>query len=409
MIIPEFTLSPEDEAFRDEVRAFLAEAFTPDLRAEAAIQAGVFAHAGLGLEWQRRLYRRGWGAPTWPKEWGGADFTPVQRYLFSVECAAAGTPTVGAMGLQMCGPVLMAYGTEAQKARFLPHIPSAEHYWCQGFSEPGAGSDLSSLRCAAVLDGDDYVVTGSKIWTTHAQFANWIFMLVRTGTEGARQAGITFLLSPIDAPGVTVRPIRSISGEHEVNEVFFDGVRVPVANRVGEDGQGWEIAKFLLVNERGGGSAAAALKSALARTRAVIAREFDEAGAPLADDPHLRRRLAMMEIEIAAIEATERSNLTQPTGSGRYSRSVAASIQKLKVSAMIQRLAELSVEAIGPHAMIDYRAQLYGEEGDDGVLAGSLDPRATVVARHMNMRATTIYGGASEIQRGIVARHALGF
>lgn len=401
MISLDFALSPEDEVFRQDVKAFIDEAFTPELRAAASLQSGVFAHADVGREWQRRLYHRGWGAPTWPKQWGGAEFTPTQRYLYSIECANAGTPAVAAMGLQMCGPVLMRYGTKEQQNRFLPYIPSGEHYWCQGFSEPGAGSDLASLRSAARRDKDGYVVNGSKIWTTHAQFANWIFMLVRTSSDGPRQAGITFLLAPMDAPGIMVRPIKSMSGEHEVNEVFFDDLRVPFANRVGEEGQGWEIAKFLLVNERGGGSAAAALKQALKRTRAVIERECGEHGAPLAEDPHLRRRFAMLEIEIAAVEATERRAFIEGARGV-----VAASMQKLRVSVILQKLAELSVEAIGPHAIVDYREQLYSgaaELSDD-----MLDARSTIVARHLNMRATTIFGGTSEIQRGIIGRHALG-
>jgi len=402
VITAELELSPKDRAFREDVRSFISEAFTPDMREAAQRQAGIFADPALGLEWQRRLYERGWGAPTWPKAWGGAEFTPTQRYIFSVECAAAGTPVVAGMGLLMCGPVLMRFGTPEQQERFLPKIPSMEHYWCQGFSEPGAGSDLSALRCAAVRDGDDYVVNGSKIWTTHAHCANWIFLLVRTSTEGKRQAGITFLLSPIDAPGITVRPIRSMSGEHEVNEVFFDEVRIPVSLRVGEENQGWEIAKYLLMNERGGGSAAAALKNALHRTRAVIAAERDEDGRSLIDSDHFQKRLAAIEIEIAAVEATELRNLASG-GLAGASGMASASMQKLKVSTMLQQLAELSVEALGTASMRDYRAQLY----DDAPLDGPAH-RPIAVARHLNVRAATIFGGASEIQKGIIARSALG-
>jgi len=406
VITLELELSQEDQAFRDEVRAFIDEAFTPDLRKAAQQQAGIFAHPSVGQEWQRRLYRRGWGAPTWPKQWGGAEFTPIQRYIFSIECASAGTPVFGAMGLQMCGPVLMKYGTAEQQQRFLPRIPSVQDYWCQGFSEPGAGSDLPALRCAAVRDGEHYLVNGSKIWTTHAQYANWIFMLVRTSKEGKRQAGITFLLSPMDAPGITVRPIRSMSGEHEVNEVFFDQVRVPLSFRVGEENQGWEIAKYLLMNERGGGSAAAALKSALFRTRAVIALEKNDEGASLLADAYFKDKLAMLEIEIAAVEAMERRNVSQaalPAGAAMAN----ASMQKLKVSAMLQKIAELAVDAIGPAAMIDFRDMLYGPEYATGA-PRDLDHRATVVARHLNLRATTIFGGSSEIQKGIIASAALG-
>ena len=305
MITVELDLSPQDRLFRESVRGFIREAFTADLQQAAARQAGVFAEPSLGLEWQRRLHARGWGAPGWPKRWGGAEFTPIQRYIFSVECAAAGTPVVAGMGLLMCGPVLMRFGTPEQQERFLPRIPPMEDYWCQGFSEPGAGSDLSALRCRAERIGDEYVINGSKIWTTHAHAANWIFMLVRTSAGGKRKEGITFLLSPMDAPGITVRPIASMSGEHEVNEVFFDNVRVPVSLRVGEEGQGWDIAQFLLMNERGGTSAAAALKNSLHRTRRIASCESDERGRRVIENADFQRRLATIEIEIAAVEATE--------------------------------------------------------------------------------------------------------
>lgn len=402
MISVEFELSREDRGFREDVRSFIREAFTPELQAEAARQAGIFAEPALGREWQRRLHARGWGAPTWPKQWGGAEFSPMQRYIFSVECAAAGTPVVAGMGLLMCGPVLMRFGTHEQQQRFLPRIPPMEHYWCQGFSEPSAGSDLSALRCSAVRSGDDYIVNGSKIWTTHAHAANWIFLLVRTSHESRPQAGITFLLSPMDAPGITVRPILSMSGQHEVNEVFFDNVRVPVSLRVGEEHQGWEIAKFLLMHERGGASAAAALKHALHRARRIAASELDEKGRPLIDDDDFQRRLAALEIEIAAIEATELRNLMAGGLSGAAGMAN-ASMHKLRVSTMLQRLAELSVEALGPAAIRDYRAELY-----EGAPFSDEDLRETVVARHLNVRATTIFGGAIEIQKGIVARSALG-
>ena len=402
MISAELDLSREDQQFREEVRSFIRDAFTSELQHAAARQAGVFAEPWLGLEWQRRLHAHGWGAPGWPKRWGGAEFTPIQRYIFSVECAAAGTPVVAGMGLLMCGPVLMRFGTPAQQERFLPRIPPMDHYWCQGFSEPGAGSDLSALRCRAVRLGDDYVINGSKIWTTHAHAANWIFLLVRTSTEGKRKEGITFLLSPMDAPGVTVRPIASMSGEHEVNEVFFDNVRVPASLRVGEEGQGWEIAQFLLMNERGGTSAAAALKNALHRTRRIASAECDEQGRRVIEDRGFQRRLAALEIEIAAVEATELRTLMSGGLSGAAGMA-SASVQKLKVSTALQRLAEMAVEALGPASMRDYKDRLYHESCSDG-----LTHRETIVARHLNVRAATIFGGASEIQKGIVARSALG-
>ena len=238
-------LSPEDLAFRDEVRTFLDAKFSPELRELSARQAGVFAEGELARRWHRILYEQGWIAPLWPTEYGGTGWTGAQREIFQAECAKVGTPSLPAMGLSLCAPVIMKFGSEAQKAYFLPRILSNEHYWCQGYSEPQSGSDLASLQTRAMRDGADYVVNGSKIWTTHAHYANWIFLLVRTSTEGKQQQGISFLVSPMDAPGITVRPIISMSGDHEVNQVFFDNVRIPVANRMGEENQGWTVAKYL--------------------------------------------------------------------------------------------------------------------------------------------------------------------
>ncbi len=403
MISLEMTLSPEDERFRQEVRDFLAAKFTPDLRERAWRQTGVFAHGDLARRWHRTLYERGWIAPTWPRAFGGAEFSHIQQYLLSIECAEAGTPALPLFGLQMCGPVIMRYGTPEQQQRFLPRILSGEDYWCQGYSEPQAGSDLASLRCRAIRDGADYVVNGQKLWTTHAQFANWIFMLVRTGTEGAPQAGISFIVAPMDTPGITVRPILSMSGEHEVNEVFFDDVRVPAANLIGEENKGWSIAKFLLLNERGGSSAVAPLKGAMARLRAMLTPDGGFAGALAMSG--FRRRLAELEIDMLAIEVSERIAVAAvASGEARLDDSM-ASVQKLRVTEALQKITELAVEAIGPHAIVDQSRALFG----DGVNATAASNAAlTPVAHYLNMRACTIFGGSSEIQRNILARAALG-
>ena len=266
-----------DLAFRREVRDFLDDKFTPELRALTARQAGVFAEGELALRWHRILFERGWIAPAWPEEFGGPGWTGDQRAIFQEECARVGTPRLPAMGLSLCGPVIMRYGTAEQKAFFLPRMLSGEHYWCQGYSEPQSGSDLASLQTRAVRDGDDYVVDGSKLWTTHAHYANWIFLLVRTSTEGKPQAGISFLVCPMDTPGITVRPILSMSGEHEVNQVYFDGVRIPVANRMGEENQGWTVAKYLLEFERGGGSSGVGLGVAMDRLEDIARQEIGRA------------------------------------------------------------------------------------------------------------------------------------
>ena len=404
MISFDFTLSPEDESFRQEVRKFLSTEFTAEMREEARLQTGIFAEGGLARRWHKTLYDKGWIAPSWPKSFGGAEFTPTQQYIFTEECAAAGTPALPAMGLQMCGPVIMQYGTPEQKEFFLPRLLSGEHYWCQGYSEPQAGSDLASLRTRAVRDGDDYVVNGQKIWTTHAQYANWIFLLVRTSTEGRPQAGISFLLVPMDTPGITVRPIRSMSGEHEVNEVFFDDVRVPVKNRVGEENKGWSVAKFLLINERGGGSSSTGyLKSAL---RGV--REIRAAGGNLSNEAHtpsFTRRLAELEIDILAIEAAERIGVAALARGDAKLDDTMASIGKLKVSETLQKITEMKMDAIGQMALIDQTSALF----DGGDAAGNVpDTAITPTAHYLNMRACTIFGGSSEVQRNILAKVALG-
>jgi alkylation response protein AidB-like acyl-CoA dehydrogenase len=392
-----------DAAFRAEVRAFLEAAFTPELRAWAARQTGVFAEGDLARRWHRILYERGWIAPAWPSEYGGPGWSDRQRATFHEECALAGTPRLPGMGLSLCGPVIMRYGTDAQKAFFLPRMLSGEHYWCQGYSEPQSGSDLASLQTRAVRDGDDYVVSGSKLWTTHAQYANWIFLLVRTSGEGRPQAGITFLVSPMDAPGVRVRPIISISGEHEVNEVFFDDVRVPAANRIGEENQGWTVAKHLLEFERGGGSSGPALRTAIARLGRIAAVEQADGGGPLAEDPGYRRRAAELEIAVMAADWTER-RLSSGRAVGESVGAAGASMKKLAASELGQGAEALTMEALGAYGAAD---QVRAAEASNAPPVGP-DHAATPTARFLNGRAATIFGGSSEIQRNILARIILG-
>ncbi|HKP78976.1 MAG TPA: acyl-CoA dehydrogenase family protein [Phenylobacterium sp.] len=396
---------PDDEClFRAEVREFLAQSFTPELRALAARQAGVFADGELARRWHRALYERGWIAPAWPVEYGGTGWTGRQRAVFQEECARAGVPRLPGMGLSLCAPVIMRYGTPEQKAYFLPRMLSGEHYWCQGYSEPQSGSDLASLQTRAVRDGDDYVVQGSKIWTTHAQYANWIFLLVRTSTGGKPQQGITFLVSPMDAPGISVRPIISMSGEHEVNQVFLDNVRIPVAHRMGEENEGWTVAKYLLEFERGGGTAGVGLTVALDRLKAIAREEAGDAGERLYDDPHFRRELAQLEIQVMALDWTERRlDAQRQTGGGIGN--AAASLKKLCGSELAQRIEELTMRALGPYAAPDQNACL-----GSGANQMQIGPAYAAVptARFLNGRAATIFGGSSEVQRNILARVALG-
>ena len=396
----DIAFSPDDLAFRDEVRAFLDAAFTPELREAARRQSGVFAEASLNRAWHQILYKKGWIAPSWPKAFGGTGWSIVQKYIYDSECAEAGTPTLPAMGLQMCGPVLIGYGTDAQKALFLPKILSGEHYWCQGYSEPGAGSDLASLQCRAVRDGDDYVIDGTKIWTTHAQNANWIFLLVRTKTEGKRQAGITFLLVDMQTPGIVVRPIISISGEHEVNQVFFENVRAPVENRVGPEDEGWTVAKYLLEFERGG-SYAARLRSGLARIRKMAAdTPVDDAS--LLESPAFRRKLNELEIQVTAVDFSERRVISS-LGLGSNVGDATASMLKACGSETSQKLTELALETLGAYAAPFQREATLGEAGPIGP-AFAFAP----TAQYLNARASTIFGGSSEVQRNILSRAVLG-
>jgi acyl-CoA dehydrogenase len=326
----------------------------------------------------------------------------VQRYIFAAECARAQAPGLAPMGLRMIGPVLMAYGSAEQKARYLPRILSGEDYWCQGYSEPGAGSDLASLQLRAESDGDDYVLTGSKLWTTHAHFANRMFCLVRTRAEGKPQAGITFLLLDMASPGIVVGPIVTLAGEHEVNQVFFEGVRVPKANRLGEENAGWTVAKSLLEFERGGGSGPG-LQVALRRVRAMAGAESGGDGQALIDDPHFRRRLAEAEIAVTAIEMSERRVLSAlSTGANPGALS---SMLKTQGTEALQRGDALALEVAGLYAQ-----PLQPEARQPGSNVEPIGPEhsLTAMARYLNDRAASIYGGSNEIQRDIIARLVLG-
>jgi acyl-CoA dehydrogenase len=377
------------EAFRQEVRSFLDRSLTPDMLAASTRQIGLYSEPSIGRRWHRILYEKGWITPSWPAAHGGIGWSALQMYLFDQECARAEAPVLPAAGLLMCGPTLIAFGSPEQQARFLPRLRSGEDYWCQGYSEPGAGSDLAALACRATRDGNDYVVNGTKIWTTHAQHANWIFLLVRTATQGQPQHGITFLLMDLSSPGVTIRPIISMSGEHEVNQVFFDGVRVPVRNRVGAENEGWKIAKRLLEFERSGVYGP--------RTRRILARieRLARADGALWSHREFRRRFAQISIETDTLEASElRLVSCQPP----VPSSSAASLLKLAGTQTMQRATELAVLAGGVSAAYQLEPTPRAE----------LDEAAITMARYLNARAATIYGGSSEVQRNILARSVLG-
>jgi alkylation response protein AidB-like acyl-CoA dehydrogenase len=353
------------------------------------------------IEWQQCLDRHGWGAPSWPKEYGGAGWTPVQQYLFEEECALNGAPAQLPFGLKMVGPVIMTFGTTAQRQRFLPRIISGQDWWCQGYSEPGAGSDLASLKTRAEKQGDNFVVNGQKTWITLAQYADWIFCLVRTDPVAKAQAGISFLLVDMKSPGVTVRPIVTMDGRQDINEVWFDDVRVPVENMVGEENRGWTYAKFLLGHERTSIAGVGGSKRELARLKRIAALERKN-GAPLIEDPCFAAKVAEVEIDLTALAITNLRMLTAETRAGSGAE---ASLLKIKGSEIQQALAELMLQAVGPYAL---PVQLGAFElGDSDAITGP--PYAPpLAAHHCGIRKTSIYGGSNEIQRSIVARALLG-
>jgi alkylation response protein AidB-like acyl-CoA dehydrogenase len=389
-------LSAEELAFRDEVRAFLDQALTPELRQAGQRATSVFMDKRYSLPWQKILHAKGWAAPSWPKAYGGPGWTEMQRRIFAAECARAGAPSLAPMGLRMVGPVIMGFGTPEQKAHYLPRILSGEDYWCQGYSEPGAGSDLASLQLRAERDGDDYVLNGQKIWTTHAHWANRMFCLVRTRVQGKPQAGITFLLLDMQSPGIKVRPIITLAGEHEVNEVFFENVRTPVSGRVGEENAGWTVAKYLLEFERGGGSAPG-LKVMLERVKAAARPRG------LLQDRAFRARLASAEIAIEAIEISEQRILVEL--SAGKNPGPASSMLKTQGGEAMQLVDELMVEVAGAYAAAD---QPQAREPGSNIEPIGPEDALTAMPRYLNDRAASIYGGSNEIQRDIMARLVLG-
>lgn len=389
-------LSPADLAFRDDVRAFLAARLPTELREVGRRMTSVFVDRDHGLAWQAILNERGWAAPDWPVEHGGPGWSETQRWIFAGECAAASAPSLAPQGLKMVAPVLMRYGTEAQKQHYLPRILSGEDYWCQGYSEPGAGSDLASLRMAAASDGDDYVLNGSKIWTTHAHFANRIFCLVRTDSSGKPQQGITFLLIDMATPGITIRPIISLSGDHELNQVFFDDVRVPKANRVGAENDGWTVAKVLLEFERGG-RASAGLKIGVQRVKDLAQ------GEGVLADPDFRQRLAALDVTIATIEMTEQRILGAMTNGGNAGP--LSSLLKIQSTEAMQKIDELGIEAAGIYGAVEQTA---ARQPLSQLAYVGPEDALTAMPRYFNNRAASIYGGSNEIQRNLIAKLLLG-
>jgi pimeloyl-CoA dehydrogenase large subunit len=395
--------TPEEIAFRDGLRQFF----------RSEIPAGIRRRVSEGQELakddivtsQRILNAHGLAVPHWPAEWGGRDWTPIQRYIFTEELQQAAVPLPLQFNCYMIGPVIAAFGSDTQKRRFLPRISNLDDWWCQGFSEPGAGSDLASLRTRAVRDGDHYVVDGQKTWTTLGQHADWIFCLVRTDPAAKKQAGISFLLIDMTTPGVTVRPIITIDGRHEVNEVFFDGVRVPAENLVGEENKGWDYAKFLLANERTGIARIGLSKERIARVK-QLARTVPAGAGTMWDDPAFRSRVVAAEVELKALEITQmRVVAAQKNGEGGGKPDPASSILKIKGSELQQVATELLLDLAGPAALA-WRADDMVPGSND--LLADLDWAGFAAPTYFNARKVSIYGGSNEIQHNIIAKAILG-
>jgi alkylation response protein AidB-like acyl-CoA dehydrogenase len=390
--------SPEELAFRDQVRGWLKANLPEDLRRKNA-EGGHLGKEDL-LRWHKILAKQGWVAPAWPKEWGGPDWNATQRYIFEEECGLAGTPQIVAFGVVMCAQVLLKFGSEAQKKRHLPAIYNGDVFWVQGYSEPGSGSDLASLKTRADRKGDKYIVNGQKIWTSLGQYGDWIFCLVRTNFDTKiRQEGISFLLIDMKTPGITVRPLILMDGGHEVNEVFFDNVEVPVENLVHEEGQGWTVAKYLLGHERLNTGRIGASKRELARLKVFAAKQLDADGRSMMDDPRFRDKLTRVEVELMALEITNLRFLDAMRGGRPPGADV--SMLKIRGTEIQQAITELMMQAAGPMA-VPFKAIGESLAGEFDALTGSL------AARYANYRKTSIYAGSNEIQRNIIAKATLG-
>lgn len=393
----------EEIAFRDEARRFFRDEVPLAIRRKV-LEGRHLAKDEIVCS-QRILNARGWAVPHWPREWGGCDWTPVQTYLFQDEMQQAGVPAPLAFNVSMVGPVIAEFGSEAQKQRFLPRAANLDDWWCQGFSEPNAGSDLASLRTRAVPEGDEWVIDGQKTWTTLAQHADWIFCLCRTDPAAKKQEGISFILADMRTPGITVRPIPTIDGGREVNEVFFDNVRVPRENLVGQVNRGWDYAKFLLGNERTGIARVGLSKARLRRIR-DLARVELRGGRPIIEDRRFREKLAAAEIELKALEMTQLRIVSDERARRKGKPNPASSILKLKGSQLQQMTTELLLDVVGPHAM-PFLPE-WDEAGRNDAL-GAPDDAAVAAPTYFNWRKVSIYGGSNEIQRNIVAKAILGF
>ena len=404
----DLAFTPEEIAFGEEVRAWIAANFDSDLKDMVAQSKNGYLDKEGQVRWQKKLFERGWMAPDWPVEWGGCDWTAAQRSIFNREMSAAGVPVSSPMGVKMVAPVILAFGTEEQKQRHLPPILRSDIWWCQGYSEPGSGSDLASLQMKAEREGGDYVLNGSKIWTTHAQWADWIFCLVRTSHEKKPQDGISFLLVDMRTAGINVKALPTLDGpmegQQEINQVFFDDVRVPDSNRIGEEGMGWTYAKYLLEFERGN-AYAPALKRQLEKVSRIASMEA-QGGARVIDDPDFRRKVADLSIRIEALNAAELRLFSGRAGGARMGPS--SSMLKCAGTEVQQAITELALEAVGAYAAPFVRDTWAEVKGRSNEPRPGPDYAGPVAPGYFNYRKASIYAGSNEVQRNIMAKLVLG-
>lgn len=392
--------SKQEENFRSEVRQFLSQKLPGRISQKVAL--GKRLNREDMVEWHAILNAQGWLAPNWPQEWGGTGWTAVQKHIFDEECWAAGAPRTVPFGISMLAPVLLKFGSEQQKAHYLPRILDGTDWWCQGYSEPGAGSDLASLKTKAVREGDHYVVNGQKTWTTLGQFADWIFCLVRTSNEGKPQEGISFMLIDMNTPGVEVRPIILLDGEHEVNEIFFDNVKVPAGNLVGEENKGWTYAKYLLTHERTGTANIGNSNAALQKLKR-IADEQKKGGKSLAADPYFAARMARVEMDLNALKTTNLRILAKADAGAAPGPE--SSMLKVKGTIIRQEINDLARRALGPYAL-PFSSEAM-EEGYNEEPIGP-DYANPIAAKYFNNRKMSIYAGSNEVQRAIITKTKLG-
>ncbi|WP_420103249.1 acyl-CoA dehydrogenase family protein [Bosea sp. (in: a-proteobacteria)] len=394
--------TPEEVSFRSELRSFFRTQVPAGIRAKVS-EGRALTREDYVIS-QRILNANGYAVPHWPKEWGGKDWTPIQRYIFTEEMLLAAVPLPLQFNCYMVGPVIAAFGSQAQKEKHLARIANLDEWWCQGFSEPGAGSDLAALTTKAVRRGDRYIVNGQKTWTTLGQYADWIFCLVRTDPAAKKQAGISFILIDMKTPGITMRPIITLDGRHEVNEIFFDDVEVPAENLVGEENKGWDYAKFLLANERTGIARIGLSKERLVRIKR-LARNMPAGGATLWDDADFRQRVASVEIELKALEITQMRVVAAQARSADNRPDPASSILKIKGSQLQQATTELLLEVAGPFALPapDHVPDPLSDWTFDHAWADA------AAESYFNNRKVSIYGGSNEIQKNIIAKAVLGF